>query len=457
MDTKSIHGMWSSRMAFILAAAGSAVGLGNIWRFPYLTSDNGGGAFVLIYLACILLVGLPIMLAEILIGRQGRMSPINTLLKLAREGGLSAAWSSIGWIGTISLILILSFYSVVGGWTLYYSGLYLLQLFGGDPITDPVATFEGLLGNPRQLLLWHSLFMLMTIGVVAMGVEKGLERMVRFLMPTLLLLLLVLAGYGISTGHFGEAVSFLFKPDFSKVTGSTLLAALGQAFFSLSLGLTCIMAYGAYLPKDISIPRVSVSVVFADTGVALLAGLAIFPIVIAFGLSPEGGGPGLIFVSLPNAFNAMSWGIPYGLAFFVLLAVAAWTSSISMLEPPTAMAVERTELKRRVAAPLLGLGVWFIGLITVFSLNIWSEVRVLGRDLQGAIEYLASDIMLPVGGLLTALFAGWFLSNRISREQLGDMPDWAYILWLWTLRILTPALVLVVLVVKLGEGFQAAA
>lgn len=452
MDSKSIHGMWSSRLAFILAAAGSAVGLGNIWRFPYLASDNGGGAFVLVYLACIALVGLPIMLAEILIGRQGRMSPINTLLKLSREGGHSPAWSVIGWIGTISLVLILSFYSVVGGWTLYYAALYLMQLLGGDPITDPVATFTGLLASPGQLVIWHSVFMILTVGVVAMGVEKGLERMVRFMMPTLLVLLLVLAGYGISTGHFGDAVSFLFKPDFSKITGSTLLSALGQAFFSLSLGLTCIMAYGAYLPRDVSIPRVSVSVVFADTGVALLAGLAIFPIVIAFGLNPEGGGPGLIFTSLPNAFNAMSWGIPYGLAFFVLLAVAAWTSSISMLEPPTAMLVERSELKRRVAAPLIGVGVWVIGLVTVFSLNIWSSVRVAGRDLQGAIEYLASDIMLPVGGLLTAVFTGWFLSTRISREQMPDMPDWLFTLWLWALRVVAPILVLIVLGMKLSEA-----
>lgn len=449
MDTKSIHGMWSSRLAFILAASGSAVGLGNIWRFPYLASDNGGGAFVLIYLGCILLVGLPIMAAEILMGREGRMSPVNTLRKLTREGGHSGGWTVIGWIGMLAAVAILSFYSVVGGWTLHYVWLYVAQMFGGAPITDPGATFGAMLASPTTLVFWHSIFMLVTVGVVAMGVEKGLERAVKFLMPLLFLILLGLLAYGVSTGKVGQAFEFLFKPDFSEVTGDTLLAALGQAFFSLSLGMCGIMTYGAYLPRDISIPRVAVTVAGMDTAVALLAGLAIFPVLFAFGLDPAGGGPGLIFTSLPLAFNDMPFGIPYAVAFFGLLFVAAWTSSISLLEPPTAFLVEMGKMSRKKSAIIAALVIWAIGLVTALGFNVWQNVRVFGRDLQGAIEFVASDIMLPVGGLLIAIFAGYVLSQKITREQLSHLGDFGFQAWRFLICIIAPVLVLIVLAAKL--------
>lgn len=445
MDKASLHGMWSSRLAFILAATGSAVGLGNIWRFPYMTSDNGGGAFVLIYLACILAVGLPILMAEIVIGRRGRMSPINTLEKVASESGANRAWVGVGWIGIIAGILILSFYSVVAGWTLSYSWSYLMQLIGqADPISEPAATFGALLGDAWALTGWHALFMVMTLGVVALGVEKGLERAVKLLMPALLLLLLILLGYGISTGHFGAALSFLFKPDFSEIDRGVFLAAMGQAFFSLSLGMCTMMAYGAYLPRNVSIGRVGVAVVFADTSVALLAGLAIFPIVIAFGLDPAGGGPGLIFNSLPLAFNAM--GVAYGLAFFVLLSVAAWTSSISLMEPATAFLVEKTGLRRRGAAMVLGLLAWALGLVSLLGFNHWSHVRLWGLDIMDFVAKIANDIMLPLGGLLIALFAGWALKRSIARDELSDLPEWLFNAWQWLLRVVAPALVLVVLI-----------
>lgn len=446
MQATSRHGMWSSRTAFVLAATGSAVGLGNIWRFPYMTSDNGGGAFVLIYLVCIALVGLPILIAEITIGRHGRMSPINSLEKVADENKAPRAWKGIGWMGIIAGFIILSFYSVVAGWTLHYSWLYLKQLFGGAAITDPGDTFGSLLGNAWELTAWHAVFMVMTMGVVAMGVEKGLERAVKFLMPALLILLLILAGYGISTGHFGQAASFLFKPDFSEVTGDVFLQAMGQAFFSLSLGMCAMMTYGAYLPRGISIPRIGGTVVLADTGVALLAGLAIFPIVIAFGLDPAGGGPGLIFTSLPLAFNQMSFGIVYGLMFFGLLSVAAWTSSISLLEPTTAYLIEKTNMSRKVAALLVAGGCWLLGLATVLSFNHWDHIRFFGeKNIMDMLEFIANDIMLPLGGLLIALFAGWFMSNRIHRDEL-DFSDTGYLVWLWLVRLVSPALVLVVLV-----------
>jgi NSS family neurotransmitter:Na+ symporter len=443
--------MWSSRLAFILAATGSAVGLGNIWRFPYITSDNGGGAFVLIYLLCILAVGMPIMFSEIIIGRRGRMSPINSLRELAIDANASKGWMGLGILGVIAGFLVLSFYSVVAGWTLHYGFLYAKELVGGTGVTDPTANFNGLLASAGEMTFWHGLFMVMTVSVVALGVEKGLERAVSVLMPILFVLLLILLGYGMNTGHFQEAVGFLFTPDWSMVSGSMIVTAMGQAFFTLSLGMCAIMTYGAYLPSGVSVPRVGTTVVIADTLVALVAGLAIFPIVISFGIDPAGGGPGLIFTSLPLAFAEMPFGILYGMAFFLLLSVAAWTSGISLMEPATAYLVESTNLSRRAAALSVAGLAWLLGLASVFSFNLWSEVTIGGRSIMGAIEYVANDIMLPLGGLLTAIFAGWVLSSKITREELDDkMPDWAYNAWLWLTRVVTPALILVVLASLMG-------
>lgn len=459
MQTSSIHGMWSSRLAFILAATGSAVGLGNIWRFPYITSENGGGVFVLVYLACIVLVGLPIMFSEIMIGRRGRMSPINSLRELSDDAGASRAWMGLGVLGVIAGFLILSFYSVVAGWTLHYGWLYFLELIGsGEPITNPGETFGSLLGNAGKITFWHGLFMLMTVSVVAFGVEKGLERGVSILMPVLFMLLLVLLGYGMSTGYFQEAAAYLFRPDWSQFSGGMVVTALGQAFFTLSLGMCAIMTYGAYLPSDVNIPRVGVTIALADTAVALIAGLAIFPIVLAFIVAPDPtmdtippGGPGLIFESLPLAFSVMPFGIAFGMAFFLLLSVAAWTSSISLMEPATAYLVESTDLSRKAAALLVAALAWVLGLASVFSFNLWSEVSIGGKSIMDAIDYVASEIMLPVGGLLTALFAGWVLSKKITRAELDDkMPDWAFTGWLWLTRIVTPALILIVLASLLG-------
>ncbi len=452
MQTSSIHGMWSSRLAFILAATGSAVGLGNIWRFPYITSENGGGAFVLIYLLCILAVGLPIMFSEIVIGRRGRMSPINSIRELSDDAKATRAWMGLGFLGVIAGFIILSFYSVVAGWTLHYGFAYLKELVGmGAPITDPGETFENLLASAGELTFWHGLFMLMTVGVVAFGVEKGLERAVTILMPLLFVLLLILLGYGMNTGSFQEAVGFLFRPDWSQVSGPMIVTAMGQAFFTLSLGMCAIMTYGAYLPSDVNIPKVGTTVAISDTVVALIAGLAIFPIVISFGFDPGSGGAGLIFTSLPLAFSEMPFGIAYGMAFFLLLSVAAWTSAISLMEPATAYLVEATDLSRKAAALCVAAFAWMLGLATVFSFNIWSEVSIGGKSIMDALDYVAADVMLPIGGLLTALFAGWVLSKKITREELDEkMPDWAFNAWLWLTRIVTPALILVVLASLLG-------
>lgn len=446
----SQHGMWSSKLGFVLAAIGSAVGLGNIWRFSYVTAENGGGAFVLIYLLAVLSVGLPLMTAEVLIGRAGRESPINTLIDLARQSKANVAWSLIGWSGVIAGLLILSFYCVIAGWTLSYTVTYAQSVFSSTPaISNPGEHFGALTSSSSSLLFWHFMFIVLTIIVVARGVEKGIEAAVRFMIPSLFLILLSLVIYGMTTGHFGQALTYLFTPDFSKVTGKTLVAALGQAFFSLSLGMAGLMAYGAYVPDKVSIPQLAGIICAADTAVALLAGMAIFPLVFAFSLDPHTAGPGLVFVALPSAFAQMAWGNLYGLAFFVLLAFAAWSSTISILEGGTAYLVERG-LSRRLAATLLGGFSGLIGIGSVLSFTVWSEVRLLDRNILDFTNFIASDLMLPLGGFAIAMFAGWVLAEPLRRQQLADLSETSYMIWKQLCRYLAPILIALVFASGLG-------
>ena len=312
----SIHGQWSSRWVFILAATGSAVGLGNIWRFPYLTGENGGGAFVLVYLFCVVMMGIPIMMAEILLGRRGRKNPINTMHTLAIEEGLSPNWRLLGWLGVIAGFIILSYYSVIAGWTIAFIFKTGMGDFVGSNADQTTAIFSELISNPKILLFWHTFFMFLTIYIVSRGVKSGLEQAVKFLMPALFILLLVMVGYAMSTERFLDGLKYLFVPDFGVLANKNLfsdvfLPALGQAFFSLSIGMGAIMIYGSYLSKDSSITFNSFVIALADTGVAILAGIAIFPIVFTYGLEPSGG-PGLIFVSLPIAFGQMPLGTFFG-------------------------------------------------------------------------------------------------------------------------------------------------
>lgn len=448
---ESLHGMWSSRLAFVLAATGSAVGLGNIWRFPYMASENGGGAFVLVYLACIAVLGLPILMSEIMLGRRGRRSPINTIRELARESGASRGWQVIGWSGLFAGLLILSFYSVIAGWTLAYVVTYIKALLvPAAEFGSPDQVFGDLVGSFSTLTIWHTIFMLMTLVVVSFGVEKGLERAVRFLMPALFVLLILLVGYGMSTGYFGQALGFLFAADFSRINTEVVISAMGQAFFTLSLGMGSIMAYGAYLPSDASVGRTGFMVAVSDTFVAVVAGLAVFPIVFANGLDPEGGGPGFIFTTLPHAFASMDFGYLYAVAFFGLLAVAAWTSSISLMEPIVAYMVESWNMTRRASAWVVGALAWFLGLGTALSFNHWSGFTILGKSFQGAVEYLASNIMLPLGGLLIAIFAGWILPRMVSRDEASNLSDGQYATWRVLVRYVAPILVFIVLLSASG-------
>ncbi len=464
-EKTSIHGQWSSRLIFILAATGSAVGLGNIWKFPYIAGENGGGAFVAIYLICIAAIGVPIMMAEVMLGRRGRQSPINTMRSLAKEENANAVWSLVGWSGVLAGFFILSYYSVIAGWALAYVIRSAGGVFNGIDTVGVQAVFNDLVGDPERLLAWHTLFMLMSMAVVARGVRAGLEKAVTYLMPALFVLLIVLVGYAMNTGYFAQGLEFLFQPDFNRVfyhcesvagiaqcelSGSPVLVALGHAVFTLSLGMGAIMVYGSYMPKKTSIARSVVLIAFLDTLVALVAGMAIFPIVFANGLEP-GAGPGLIFQTLPIAFGAMPAGQFFGTLFFVLLVFAAWSSAISLIEPAVAWLVENRGMSRIRAAAWIGLTTWVLGLGSIFSFNLWSgdEYKLFEMTFFDLLDYLAANIMLPAGGLLIALFAGWVMSSQSSRAEFA-MGGVAYQLWRVLIRFISPLAVVLVFLNAVG-------
>jgi NSS family neurotransmitter:Na+ symporter len=452
-ERKYIHAQWSSRWAFILAATGSAVGLGNIWKFPYITGEYGGGAFVLVYLACVATIGIPIMIAEVMLGRRARQSPINAMGTLARAEGRTRHWHYLGWMGVVAGFLILSYYSVIAGWTLAYvfrtgSGMFTLATADGVR-----SIFSDLVSDPERLLAWHTIFMVMTVVVVARGVQSGLEKAVRFLMPALFIILLVLVGYAMNTGYFTEGLNFLFEPDFSKLDSGAVLTALGHAFFTLSLGMGAIMIYGSYLPQNASIMGTSVTIAVADTVVALLAGMAIFPVVFANGLQADSG-PSLIFQTLPLAFGQMPGGAFFGTLFFILLLFAAWTSAISLLEPAVAWLTENTGMTRVLASAYTGILTWLLGVVTVMSFNRWAfSFDFFGQKKTNGffdvLDILTANIMLPLGGLFIAVFAGWMMKRRHTQEELAANHT-GYDLWHFIIRFVSPVLVLITLLHLFG-------
>ena len=461
----SIHGIWASRWVFILAATGSAVGLGNIWKFPYMAGAYGGGAFVLVYLCCIALIGLPVMLAETLLGRRGRQSPVNTLRSLARQSGASERWSWAAMMGMLAALLILSFYSVVAGWALDYILAMARGDFNGIDGPGAGARFDALTGDPLRLTLWHTLFMLLTAFIIGRGVVAGLERSLRILMPLLFVLLVVLLGYSMTTGHFMEGVRFLFNFDLAKVPEG-ILAAMGHAFFTLSVGVGSIMVFGAYMPRKASLGSTIITVGLLDTVVALTAGMALFPVVFAAGLEPSAG-PGLMFVTLPIAFGNINMGVLFGVVFFVLVAIAAWSSAISMLEPAVAYWVERSGKSRPAVTAVMAVFCWIVGLGTVFSFNLLAEARFFVTNADGwhfflwtseggktffeSIDYLTSRIFLPLGGLLFVIFAGWVLDREVFRGELALRHPRLFPVVYWLLRYLAPAGILIIFITELSK------
>ena len=412
----------------MLATAGSAIGLGNIWKLPYMIGVNGGSAFVLVFVLCILLVGIPLMMTEILLGRRAQKNPLDGMHALAVEANKSTLWQYLGGMGMLTGLLILGFYSVIGGWVLAYIWQATSGSFMQISAPQASANFDALLASPLILIFWHTVFMLMTMGVVARGVNSGLEKANNILIPALFAILLILLGYSMSVGDMHAAFQFMFKPDFSKITPVAALSALGHAFFSLSLGMGAVMVYGSYLQRNVSIARTTIYIALADTMLGLLVGLAIYALVFANHLAPNAG-PGLIFQTLPIAFGHMPAGNIIGMLFFTLVAFAAWTSSISLVEPAIAWIVENTKIKRHTAAGLLGLAVWLLGVAVALSFNEWKDVKIIfGLNIFETLDKLTSTILLPLGGLLMAIFSGYFMKKVHVQEEL-DLQVKAFKLW----------------------------
>ena len=440
---------WSSHTGFILAAIGGAVGLGNIWKFPYIAGSSGGGAFVIVYLFVVALVAIPILMAELMLGRSGRQSPPTAMLINAEKENRSRWWSGVGWIGAGAGFLILSFYSVVGGWVLDYVFVSVTGGFSGIEPAGAQTRFGSVLSNPLRMMLSFTLFLGITGIIISAGLRNGIERATGILMPALFLMLLVLIAYSAVKGDMAAGFSFLFTVDFGKINPSIMLSAVGHAFFSVGVSMGLMMAYGAYLPQDVSIPKTAVVIAGADTLVAIMAGLVIFPLVFANGLAP-GEGPGLIFVTLPIAFGNMPAGSLFGAVFFLLLLFAAITSSIAIMEPAVAWVEEQRGLNRKTSAAIVTSCIWLLGIGSVLSFNIWAEVKpIAGKTIFDLVDYLTANLMMPIGGMLIAIFAGWYMRRSTLADELQISSSWLFQTWRFLIRTVVPLAIAGILVTNL--------
>lgn len=441
---------WSSRPAFLLATIGGAVGLGNLWRFPYVAGEYGGGGFVLVYLAFVFLIGVPLMAGEMLMGRRGHRSPVNSIVELVRSEDAKPFWRAIGWLSLLVPFVGLSYYAVVAAWAIDYLLLAGVDGFAGFDSTTSQTTFVTRIDSPAYQAALHGSFVAMAVWVVANGVNKGIERATKILMPALFAMIVLLVAYGAIRGEFAAAARFLFNPDFSALTGESFLVALGQALFSLGIGVGLMITYAAYMPRTYSLRTSATIVCVGDTLAALLAGFAIFPIVFASGLDPAEG-PGLIFVTLPIAFGNMAGGHVIGTLFFVLLIFAAFTSAIAMLEPVVAWLEERKPGRRRRLAMMAGVAAWLLGLGSVFSFSFMADFQPLAflgieRNFFGIADFTVANVLAPLNAFLIALFAGWVLSNKVVSEEFeADPPIWKKY-WRVTNRYLAPAALIIVLI-----------
>lgn len=453
-----VSNRWSSRYAYVLAATGAAVGLGNLWKFPYIMGEYGGGAFVFVYLLCILFIGIPVMMAEVVIGKKGRSTPANAVAIVAKESGHSSHWSVVGSMGVLSGFLILSFYVVIAGWAATYVFLAGTGEFS-DAAADPVShaeaigsLFSGVASSASSMIIWTSLLVATVVFIISKGVKDGLETAVTYLMPALLMLLVGIMIYSSVVGDFAAAADFMFNVDFSKLTIEGVLVALGHSFFTLSLASGIMMVYGAYLPEGVSIAKTSIMIAIADTVVAIIAGLAIYPIVFSHGLE-AGAGPGLLFVTLPIAFGDMPMGDLVGTLFFVMVTFAAFTSAIALLEASAAYLVERQGFSRVKAAITSGSAVWLLSLLTVFSFSgeEWTQLAFMGegKSIFDLLDYVTANIMLPLGGLLISVFVGWIMKSEDVEKEF-NLVKWQYKTITILLRFVAPLAILFVFANAIG-------
>lgn len=451
--TKKERGNFGSKLGVILASAGSAVGLGNIWRFPYETGNHGGAAFILIYLGCILLLGLPIMIAEFLIGRHSQANTARAYQILAP----GTQWRWVGRMGVLAGFLILGYYSVVAGWTLEYIFEAVSNSFAGKTPAEFISSFQSFSSNPWRPALWLTLFLLATHFIIVKGVEKGIEKSSKIMMPTLFIIILILVGCSVTLPGAGKGIEFLLKPDFSKVDGNIFLGAMGQAFFSLSLGMGCLCTYASYFSKNTNLTRTAFSVGIIDTFVAVLAGFIIFPAAFSVGIQPDAG-PSLIFITLPNVFQQAFSGIPilayiFSVMFYVLLALAALTSTISLHEVVTAYLHEEFNFTRGKAARLVTTGCILLGILCSLSLGVTKEFTIFGLGMFDLFDFVTAKLMLPLGGLLISIFTGWYLDKKLVWSEItnnGTLKVPTYKLIIFILKYVAPIAISVIFINELG-------
>lgn len=435
---------WGSRFGFIMAAAGSAVGLGNIWRFPYITGKYGGAAFVAVYLAVVLVIGMSVMIAELVIGRNGESDAVGSFRKLG--GG---AWPLVGWMGFFCGFVILSYYAVIAGWAL----AYIFKSFGGLMASAAAGkagdVFGAFVSNPVQAISYHLVVMAIVSGIVYKGISGGIEKSCKVLMPALFVLLLILIVRSVTLPGAGAGLEFYMKPDFSKLTSEAILAAVGQGFFSLSLGMGCMITYGSYLRKDDYLPTTARTVVLLDTSVAILAGFVIFPAVFAFGIEPSAG-PGLTFVTLPAVFAQMPMGAIFSFAFFLLLFIAALTSAISLLEVVVTYAIDQLKWKRAKAAIVMGTAIALLGIPS--ALSVGGHIpQIAGKDFLDVADFLTNNIIMPLGGIFISLFVGWVWTDGAKAELTdnGKLVFPMYTVWLWICRVVAPVCITIIFITGL--------
>lgn len=444
---------FGSKLGVILASAGSAVGLGNIWRFPYETGNHGGAAFIILYIACVLVLGIPIMISEFLIGRRSRANTAGAYRKLAP----GTQWRWVGRMGVLTGFLILGYYSVVAGWTLEFIGQAATNGFAGKSATDFIASFNHFVSAPWRPVFWLILFLLATHFIITKGVEKGIEKSAKIMMPALFILLIVLAACSLSLPGAGAGMEFLLKPDFSKVDGNVLLGAMGQAFFSLSLGMGCLCTYASYFKSDTNLSKTAFNVAAIDTLVAILAGFIIFPAAFAVGIQPDAG-PSLLFITLPNVFQQAFGSLPWlavllSLMFYILLALAALTSTISLHEVATAYLHEEFKLPRSKAAALVTAGCIVLGILCSLSLGVGKEYTVFGLTLFDLFDFVTAKLMLPLGGFFISIFTGWYLDKKVVREEVsnnGTLKVQTYRLLVFILKYIAPIGIAFIFINELG-------
>ena len=451
--TKNDRANFGTKLGVILASVGSAVGLGNIWRFPYETGNHGGAAFIIIYLGCIFLLGLPIMVSEFLIGRHSRANTARAYQKLAP----GTHWRWVGRMGVLAGFLILSYYSVVAGWTLEYIFEALTNGFSGKTPDEFISSFQTFSSNPWRPAIWLILFLLGTHFIIVKGVEKGIEKSSKIMMPMLFIIILILVICSVSLPGASRGIEFLLKPDFSKVDGNVFLSAMGQAFFSLSLGMGCLCTYASYFSKKTNLTKTAFSVGIIDTIVAVLAGFIIFPAAFSVGIQPDAG-PSLIFITLPNVFQQAFSGVPllayiFSVMFYVLLAVAALTSTISLHEVVTAYLHEEFKFTRHRAALFVTGGCIFLGILCSLSLGVTKGITIFGLGMFDLFDFVTAKIMLPLGGLCISIFTGWYLDKKIVWSEItndGTLKVPVYKLIIFILKYIAPIAISCIFINELG-------